>query len=168
MLLLAFIGVGWLGERFAHSRTSVGMQYAGLGIYVVAEAFIFIPLLYVAAHYAGPSVIPSAAVVTLVLFGGLTATVLITRQDFSFMRPFLMFAGFGAMALIGASLLFGFNLGVFFSFAMVALAGGYILFTTSNMLHRYQTDQHVGAALALFASVAMMFYYVLRIFMSRR
>jgi FtsH-binding integral membrane protein len=51
---------------------------------------------------------------------------------------------------------------------MVALAGGAILFDTSNVLHRYPTDRHVAAALALFASVALMFWYVLRIFMATR
>jgi FtsH-binding integral membrane protein len=51
---------------------------------------------------------------------------------------------------------------------MIVLASGYILYDTSNVLHRYRTDQHVAAALALFASVAILFWYVLRLFMSRR
>ena len=47
--------------------------------------------------------------------------------------------------------------------AMVVLASGYILYDTSNILHHYRTNQHVAAALALFASVALLFWYVIRI-----
>ena len=49
---------------------------------------------------------------------------------------------------------------------MVVFACGYILYYTSNILHHYRTDQYVAAALALFASVALLFWYVLQIFMS--
>ena len=69
----------------------------------------------------------------------------------------------GHSALIIAGFLFGFNLGLLFSFAMVALASGAILYDTSNVLHHYRTDQHVAGALALFASVALLFYYILYI-----
>ena len=67
-----------------------------------------------------------------------------------------------------AAMIFGFNLGLFFSFAMVAVACAAILYHTSNVLHRYRTDQHVAAALALFASVALLFWYILQIFMRSR
>jgi len=41
------------------------------------------------------------------------------------------------------------------------------LFYTSNVLHHYRISQHVAAALALFASVMTLFWYVLQIFLSR-
>ena len=115
-----------------------------------------------------PSAIPTAGLVTLVLFGGLTGIVFLTRHDFSFMRGILGIAGLAALGVIVASALFGFSLGVFFSGAMVLLAGGYILYYTSNVLHHYRVDQHVAASLALFSSVALLFWYVLQLFMSRR
>ena len=68
-----------------------------------------------------------------------------------------------AFGLIIAGLIFGFSLGLLFSFAMVAVASGWILYDTSNVLHHYRTDQHVAASLTLFASVALLFYYILRI-----
>src|SRR5690606_4432764 len=114
------------------------------------------------------SAIPTAALVTLVLFGGLTGIVFLTRKDFSFMRGILGVLALAALGVIVCSWIFGFSLGVFFAGAMVALAGGYILYNTSNVLHHYRTDQHVSAALTLFADVALMFWWVLRIFMSRR
>jgi len=55
-----------------------------------------------------------------------------------------------------------------FCFFMVALSCGYIIFQTSNLLHQYRTDQPVAAALALFASVALLFWYIVQILMIRR
>ena len=123
-------------------------------------------MLFLANQYA-PGAIESAGVVTLVVFGGLTATVFMTKVDFSFLRMFLAVIGLSAFGLILLSLLFGFQLGNWFSIAMIVLASGYILYETSNVLHRYRTDQSVAAAAALFASVGLLFYYILRLFMNR-
>jgi hypothetical protein len=105
---------------------------------------------------------------TLGMFGGLTLIVFVTRKDFSWMRSILVIAGFVAMGLIVCSILFGFELGTIFSAAMIALASGYILYYTSNVMHHYRTDQHVAAALTLFAAVALLFYYILRLLMQLR
>lgn len=165
VVLGGFMFVGWIAQRWAMSGASPGMQYAGLALYVVAEAIIFIPLLFIATRYA-PGAIPTAGVLTATVFGGLTAVVLLTKKDFSFMGRALMIAGFGAMGMIIVSILFGFSLGNFFSAAMVVLAAGYILYQTSNVLHHYPVGSHVAASLQLFASVALMFWYILRLVMS--
>jgi FtsH-binding integral membrane protein len=139
-------------------------------LYVVAQAIIFVPLLFLAAVFSGPDVIVSAALITLLLFTGLTFIVLTTKKDFSFLGGFLKIAVFIALGVIVASILFGFSLGVLFASVMVLVAGASILYNTSNVLHRYRPDAHVAAALSLFASVALLFWYILRIFMggSRR
>lgn len=163
VVLGLFMGAGWIANKWAMSDTSPAMQYAGLGLYIVAEAVIFIPLLFIAANFGGPEVIPTAAVITLIVFAGLTVAVFATKKDFSFLRTGLVVGGFVAIGAIIAGALFGFTLGLFFSIAMVVLAAGYILYYTSNVLHHYRTDQHVAASLALFSAVALMFYYVLRL-----
>jgi hypothetical protein len=164
IVLGAFMGVSWIANSWAQSGSSLGLQYAGLGLYVVAEAVIFVPLLYIAQRFEGA--IPTAAIMTLIMFGGLTTMVLVTRADFSWMGRYLFLAGIGAMGIVVCAVLFNFSLGIFFSGAMVVLACGYIMFYTSNVMHHYRTDQYVAAALALFAAVALLFYYVLRIVMS--
>jgi hypothetical protein len=111
-------------------------------------------------------VIPTAGILTLLVFGGLTAVVFLTRADFSFLRTGLTIASFAALGVIVCSILFGFNLGVVFMAALVALASGYILYDTSNVLHHYRIGQHVAAALALFASVALLFWYLVQLVMS--
>jgi hypothetical protein len=170
-ILGAFIGVSYLANHWAMSDTSKGMQYAGLGLYTVAESILFVPLIAMALILGAQGetgLLPKAALITLTLFGSLTGVVFITRKDFSFMRGALMFGGLAAFGLVIASALFGFTLGMFFSYAMIALAAGYILYDTSNVMLRYRTNQHVAASLALFASVMLLFWYVLRIMIDRR
>lgn len=169
VVLGAFMLVSWLADKWARSDASPAMQYLGLGLYVVAETVIFAPLLYIAIHYSGdPALLPMAAIITGLLFAGLTATVFVTRKDFSFMKGILMVGGFIALGVIICSIVFGFSLGLVFSSVMVLFAGGSILYTTSNIMLHYRTDQHVAASLALFAGVMLLLWYVIRILMSLR
>ncbi len=168
IVLGAFMGVSWLASSWANSNTSKGMQYLGLALYVVAEAIIFVPMMFMAANASSDgSVIPKAGIVTLGLFLGISSVVFLTRKDFSFLGPILAIGGFVALGFIVASILFGFSLGSIFAFVMVAFAGTAILYETSNVLHRYHTSQHVAASLTLFAAIALLFWYILSIFSSR-
>src|SRR5688572_24517127 len=166
LILGAFMVVGWLATHVAHRVESKPLQYLALGGFVVAEAIIFVPLLAVAISLQ-PGIVESAVGVTLLGTAGLTAVAFITRKDFSFLRGLLVWGGIVALIAIVASALFGFDLGTWFSVAMIGFAGAAVLFDTSNILHHYPEDRYVGAALALFASIALMFWYVLRLLMSR-
>ena len=165
-VLGGFMVVSWIASRAAHTARSTGVQYAALAAFVVAEALIFVPMLYMANAYA-PGAIQSAATITLIGFAGLTAVAYLSRRDFSFLGGLLKWGGILALVAIVGGVVFGFNIGTWFSVAMVGLAGAAILYDTSKILRSFPEDRHVGAALQLFASVALMFWYVLRIFMSR-
>jgi FtsH-binding integral membrane protein len=167
IVLGLFMFVSYVAENWAQSAESPSTQYLGLGLYVLAEAVIFVPLLYV-AKAIDPAIIRSAGLATFGLFGAMTAVVFVTRKDFSFLRTTLYFAGLAALGLIVVAILFQFTLGPIFTYAMIALACGYILYHTSNVLHHYRIGQHVAASLALFASVALLFWYILRLFLSSR
>ena len=166
-VLGGFVVVSWIARSVAHNATSKAAQYGALAAYVAAQSLIFVPLLYIADKYA-PGAITSAATVTFLAFAGLTTIVFVTAKDFSFLRGLLFWGGIVAITLIVAGVVFGFQLGTYFSVAMVGLAGAAILYDTSNVLHHYSEDRYVAAALELFASVALMLWYVLRLFMSRR
>lgn len=172
LLLGLFIVGGYAAQAMAQSATSRVMQYAGLALYVGLEVVIFLPLLYISEKvFGGHHVAAQAGVVTLAAFAGLTIAVFVSGKDFSFLGPILWAVSLGAIALIVVSLLFGFSLagiGPWFALAMIVLAAGYIVYDTSNVMHRYHSSQYVAAALALFASVALMFYYVLRLFLYSR
>ncbi len=167
IVLGLFMLVSYIAESWARSATNPATQYMGLGLYVVAEAVIFLPILYI-ARGVDPGIIASAVVATLALFGVLTAVVFVTRKDFSFLRTVLLFGGLASLGLIVVAVVFQFALGPIFTYAMIALACGYILYHTSNVLHQYRIGQHVAASLALFASVALLFWYILQLFLSRR
>jgi uncharacterized protein len=166
LILGAFMIVGWLASRTAHRVESKPLQYAALAGFVLAQALIFVPLLYT-AMIVQPAVIESAVSVTVMGVVGLTAVAFITRKDFSFLRGMLVWGGILALVAITASVLFGFNMGTWFSVAMIGFAGAAVLYDTSNVLHHYPEDRHVAAALELFGSIALMFWYVLRLFLSR-
>lgn len=167
IVLVLFIASGYAAQKLANQDNPT-LAYAGLGIEVLSWSVVFIWPLYFAVHYSSPDVLPTAAITTLVVFGGLTGIVFITRKDFSFLKGILGVGALVALAVIVCSLIFGFQLGIFFMGAMVLLASGYVLFYTSNVLHHYRTDQHVAASLALFSSLALLFWYILQLFMSRR
>lgn len=165
IVLGVFMVVSWVAHSWAASAISLPLQYAGLGLYIVAQAIIFVPLLWIATTFY-PGAIQIAAISTLGIFGALTIVVFMSGKDFSFMRGFLTVAGLAAMVTIVCSIIFGFDLGLLFTVLMIGLMAGYIVYETSNVLHHYQPGQHVAASLALFASVATMFWYVLRLVMA--
>lgn len=165
-VLGGFMLVSWGATHVAHRIESKNAQYAAFAAFIFVEALIFAPMLYIAA-ISQPGVIDSAAGVTILGCVGLIATAMITRKDFSFLRGMLTWMFFLAMAGIIGSLLFGFHLGTWFSVAMIGFAGAAILYDTSNIMHHYPQDRYVAASMALFASIALMFWYILRLFMSR-
>lgn len=166
LVMGAFMVVSWVANSWALNAVSLQKQYMGLGLYVLAQAVVTAPLLYFAKTFH-QGIIPTAAAATLGLFGVMTAIVFITRKDFSFLRSILIFGFVAAMGLIVCGIVFSFALGPIFIYAMIALACCSILYETSNVLHHYRTTQYVAAALSLFASVVLLFWYVLQLFMSR-
>lgn len=164
--LIAFMAVGWLANWWAMSATNKPLQYAGLLLYTVAEAAIFVPIMTYASAFGGANIIPTAGFLTLLIFGGLTLIVFVSGADFSFLRNILFVGGLVAVGAVFCSMFMGFSLGIWFAAAMIGLMCGYILYDTSNVLHHYRPEQHVAASLALFASIATLFYYVIMLLMS--
>jgi FtsH-binding integral membrane protein len=168
LVLGGFILVSWGATHVAHRLESKVSQYAAFAVFVFAEALIFSPMLLMAmAMDPSGTMIESAATVTIIGCVGLVATAMITRKDFSFMRGLLVWGGMLALGAIAGSLIFGANLGTWFSVAMIGFAGIAVLYDTSNIMHHYPSDKYVAASMALFASIALMFWYILRLFMSR-
>jgi FtsH-binding integral membrane protein len=170
IVLGMFILIGHVAQRLALSRASRGVQYAGLGIFVLAESLIVQPLLWVAIGSTpdAGALIAQAAAITLAIFVGLTATVFITKKDFSFLRGILTVGMFAVLGIILASILFGFSLGALFCGAVILLMAGYILFQTTIIMKEFPPTYHVAAALMLFSTIATLFWYVLQLMMALR
>jgi FtsH-binding integral membrane protein len=174
---LAWVGISILflvgttaAQYMAQSRSSVGTQYAGLTLYVLLYTLLFVPILTLASNPAygvgSPALPLQAGLVTLMVVAGLTTAVFVSGKDFSFMGPVLTVLSFVALGVIIAAMIWGFSLGLVFMSLMVALFAGYVIYDTSNIIHRYRTDEYVAASMALFGSIAMLFYYILMLFMS--
>lgn len=186
VVLMLFMGVGYVAERLARSETSRGLQYLGLGIAVVGEALLLQPLLWklmilfgsvtmgidgvpnLGMDGAAGQILVEAIVITLTIFAGLTLVVFLTKKDFSFLRGILTICSFAALGVIAASLIFGFHLGAIFCGAMILLMAGYILYQTSVIMKEFPPTAYVAAALMLFATIATLFWYVLQLLMSLR
>ena len=168
LMLGGFMLITHYAESTVMRTANRNVQYMGYALYIFAEAFIFVPLIYIAVSYAESfAILNQAAIVTLSLFTGISAIVFVTKKDFSFLKAGLTVGFFIALGLILAGTLFGFDLGLWFSVGMCVLAAGAILYQTSNMVHKYGTEDYVPAALGLFASLMLLFWYVIQIFLSR-
>jgi len=169
LILGGFMVVNWLAVNAAHDVLDPPRQYLGLFGMAAAEALIFAPFL----HYFfevqpdGTTSVLAAALITVVGFAGLSGVALVTRRDLSFLRPLVLWGFVSALLLIVASALFGFELGVWFSVAMIAVAGASILYQTQSIMRRYPSEAYVGAAVQLFSSVMILFWYVLRLVSQR-
>jgi len=169
LILGLFMAGQWIAANAAADLLNPQKQYAGLFGSALVYAVLFAPMLhYVFRHQEnGGTTVAAAALITGVAFAGLTVVGFITRKDLSFLRPMVMYGFVVSAVLILGAILFGFNLGVWFSVAMIALSGVSILYQTQTIIRKYPSQAHVAAALGLFSSVMTMFWYVLRL-LSRR
>jgi FtsH-binding integral membrane protein len=167
LLLGGFMIVNWIGTQAAHNLANPQAQYFGLFGIAAAEAVLFAPFLYWVFNTDGSGTVASAAIITLAGFAALTIVGIFTSKDLSILRPLVMWGSIVALLAIVGSVLFGAVLGTWFSVAMVGLAGAAILYQTQGIMKRYPEWAYVGAAVQLFGSLMLMFWYVLRI-MSRR
>ena len=160
LVMAAFMGVSYVADSWARSAISREKQYMGLGLFVIADAIVFMPLLYRAVATA-PETLQSAVIVTAALVAGITFTAFSTKINFSFLGRALMMGGFVALGVIVAAIVFDFALGVWFAGIMILFAGASVLYGTSNIIHEYHSEQHVAAALSLTSSIGLLFWYVL-------
>jgi hypothetical protein len=168
-VLGGFMVGSWIATNAAHDILEPSRQYAGLFGLAALYSVLFAPFLYYVfdVRSDGGATVAAAAIITAFGFAGLTAVGLTTRTDLSFLRPLLLWGFVCALVLIVAAVLFGLELGVWFSVAMIALAGASILYQTQSIMRRYPTEAYVGAAVQLFASVMLLFWYVLRLVSQR-
>jgi FtsH-binding integral membrane protein len=182
-VIVLFMVVAYGGQRLAQSETSRGLQYLGLGISVVLWSVIAQPMIWFAIvkfssnPYAvlsgndmlsarAAAVLGESVIVTLAIFIGLTVTVFLTKKDFTFMRGILSISLFALVGITIASVIFGFNLGMLYSGAVILVMSGYILYETSLVMGYFRPTQYVSAALMLFGTIVTLFIHVLNIVMS--
>jgi modulator of FtsH protease len=140
-----------------------GLNLLALFGFTTLTGVIISPVLYYFS-LVNPASIIQAGVLTVGIFGGLTAYVFISRRDFSFLRGMVVT---GLIVVILAGLLNIFigssALGFAVSAAALLLFSGFVLYDTSNIIRRYPTNEYVAGALSLYLDAFNIFLALLRL-----
>lgn len=118
------------------------------------------------ANETAPGIVTQASLATALTFLVLTAVVFVTGKDFGFLKGILWTGLIGLFLIALCSMIFGFGIGIWYSYAGALIFSGFILYDTSNILRRYPTTAHIAAAVVLFVDIIMLFKHLLLIFLS--
>jgi modulator of FtsH protease len=175
-------GMRWIGLILMFGivfGTSAVRKVRGLNVVALfGMAFLFGiytgPALFVAQLSAATgetisaSPIRDAFLLAVLMFGGLTGYVVLSKKDFSYLGGALTM---GLFVVLGAAILNLFLgssvLGLAIASVGLILFVGYVLFDTSRIL-RTQDRDAVGGAIQLYFDFLNIFLYLLRILGSRR
>jgi modulator of FtsH protease len=186
--LFAIVGVG-VGFAFPALMISVARHpwltfFVLIGGVMGAQAVRLVPVVNLVALFAfttltgviispliaiytqlNPASILQAGVLTIGIFGGLTAYVVISKKDFSFMRGMVVtglivvfLAGVLNLFIVGSS-----ALAFAISCAALLLFSGFVLYDTSNIIRRYPVNEYVAGALSLYLDAFNIFLALLHI-----
>ncbi len=160
IMFLLMIG-GVMGAQAV--RHVPGVNLAALFGFTTLTGVIISPVLYVIGR-TNPGSILQAGVMTVAIFGGLTAYVFVSRRDFSFLRG-MVTVGLVVVIVAGLVNIFVGSLGLGFAISAAALLlfAGFVLYDTSNIIRRYPTNEYVAGALSLYLDAFNIFLALLRI-----
>jgi len=174
LVLGIFLATSFICGKLQFSDKT-GLQYLGLGIYIVAYAIIFLPIINFAVEHvcygdwysAVDTVFMPALVAVGTIFAALTAMVFLTQKDFSFLKNFVVFGSFLAIGAIVIFSLTEMSMGSWFAIAMIVLMSGTILYETHKIKTEFNTTQYIGAGATLFASFMILLWYFIKLFIDR-
>lgn len=159
--LVGVLGLSYLVHKTANSSLGLPMTFVFTGFL----GYILGPVLgYVLGSAGGAQVVTMALATTAIAFTGLSAIVLITKKDFSFMTTFVHV---GWIALLSVAVLsIFFDLGAFqvaISAGIVLLMCATILWQTSAIIHGGETN-YIRATVTLYMSIYNLFTILLMLF----
>ncbi|MNJ06963.1 Modulator of FtsH protease YccA [compost metagenome] len=161
VVLIGFYGLFFLTNKLRDSVWGLVSTFALTGF----MGFILGPILNRYLGMAGGAeVVSSAFAMTALVFGGLSAYVLITRKDMSFLGGFITAGFFVLMGAVLASLFFqisGLQLAI--SAGFVLFSSVCILFQTSAIIHGGERN-YIMATVSLYVSIYNLFVSLLQLF----
>ena len=161
VVLIGFYGLFFLTNKLRDSAWGLVSAFALTGF----MGFILGPILnrYIGMQ-GGAEVVSSAFAMTALVFGGLSAYVLITRKDMSFLGGFITAGFFVLLAAVLASMFFqisGLQLAI--SAGFVLFSSACILFQTSSIIQGGERN-YIMATVSLYVSIYNLFVSLLQIF----
>ena len=165
IMFLIMIGGVMGAQAVRHVR---GLNLVALFGFTTLTGVVISPLIAVILRI-NPGSILAAGLLTVGIFGGLTAYVFVSKKDFSFLRG-MMWTGLIVVILAGVVNIFlgASALGFAVAAATLLLFSGFVLYDTSNIIRRYPTNEYVAGALALYLDAFNIFLALLRILNSGR
>lgn len=158
-----FIGGSYVVHSVAEQKPLGGIAY---GAWMVLLGLLISPIvLFVAGTEGGGVLINQASILTAVVFLGLTAYVLYTGKDFSWLGGILTMAFWTIVVVSVIGMFMGFSLGLWFSGLIVLFSAGHILYDTSMILNRLPTSMPMTGAIWLFTDVVLLFKHILILLM---
>lgn len=143
-----------------------GLNYAALFCFTAFDGIIMAPWLKRCEQFA-PGILGQAAFLTIMIFSLLTAYTFLTQKDFSYWGGAL-FTGLGALIIAGCANAFWFHsagVAYWLAWSTVILFSGYILYDTSQIIHRYEESDCCLAALSLYLDFVIMLQAITNISM---
>ena len=161
LTFFALIG-GVMGAQAV--RLVPGVNLLALFAFTTLTGVVISPAIAVYTRL-NPASILQAGLLTVGIFGGLTAYVFVSKKDFSFMRGMVttglivvFLAAVLNLFVVGSS---AFAFGI--SCAALLLFSGFVLYDTSNIIRRYPVNEYVAGALDLYLDAFNIFLALLRI-----
>jgi modulator of FtsH protease len=160
LTLVGFFGLLFAVTKFQNSSLGIVLVFAltgfmGLTLGPMLNAYLSLP--------NGSSLVMNAMFATAAIFLSLSAYVLTTKKDFSFMSGFLTVGILVAfLAGLGAYFFEMKSLSLVVSSMFVLLMSGLILYETSNIINGGQTN-YVMATVTLFVSIFNLFTSLLHL-----
>jgi FtsH-binding integral membrane protein len=167
LILGGFMVVSWLSNSLTMRASSPAAEWGGYLLLVAANALIFAPMLVI-AELQVPGTVAAAGQYAVGGFIVLSVIAHRSARDFTWLGATLRWFGVLALVAIVLAVLTGSALGTWFSLAMIGFAGAAILYETQVILRETPPGRETAAAMALFSSLALLFWYVLRLLMDRR
>ena len=158
--LVGYFGLLYLTTKFRNSSAGIGFVFAltgfmGYTLGPILNTYLSLP--------NGAQTVMMAMGGTAAIFLGLSAYVMTTRKDFSYMGGFLavgILVGF--LASIGAFFFDLPSLSLAVSAMFVLLMSGLILYETSNIIHGGETN-YIMATVTLFVAIFNLFNSLLQL-----
>jgi modulator of FtsH protease len=161
MRTFMFAGFGVMIISMFTSRIK-GVNLILFILFALCEGGFFGLLAYAYVSAGLGAIFMQAAILTVMVFGGLTAYVHITKKDFSYLGGFLFMSlflliGMGIVGIFVRSSM----LHLIYSAAGVGIFSLFILYDTSRIIHRAKEDEAVFAAWMLFLDIINLFLFIL-------
>ncbi len=165
MLMPLMIGGLVVGLIMSFTRSIPGVNLGMLILYSAIQGAILGPLLTLLNRVA-PGIPLQAAVMTVAVFGGLSLYAMQSKKDFSYLGGMLCIA---AVALLIGGIVMMFVqsslLSMLYASAGILIFGGFVLYDTSQIIHKLTPDEAVGGAISLYLDFIGLFYMILRLLM---